>query len=170
MPAPAPIQSLADRFPRLLAPGVPWHKQRLLRGALAAIAAYSLVGFLLVPACLRHFLPGAIGDALGVEASIGGASFNPFSLRLELRGIALAEPGGTPLGAVEQMVVDLQASSLFRRAWTFSEISLGQPVLDIVLEKDGRLNLARVAAALPPAQPDADPDAAPPRLLVRWPE
>ena len=166
MPAPAPIQSLADRFPRLLAPGVPWHKQRLLRGALAAIAAYSLVGFLLVPACLRHFLPGAIGDALGVEASIGGASFNPFSLRLELRGIALAEPGGTPLGAVEQMVVDLQASSLFRRAWTFSEISLGQPVLDIVLEKDGRLNLARVAAALPPAQPDADPDAAPPRLLV----
>jgi uncharacterized protein involved in outer membrane biogenesis len=160
-----PVSTLLPRWRSLLPADVPWYRQRLLRIAAGVLAGYALAGFLLLPAALKHFLPGALQDALGVQASVDGVSFNPFTLRLELLDLRITEMNGVPLGSVQRIVADAETSSLFNWAWTFAEISLHQPELDLVIEKDGRLNFARVATALPP-EPDASPDQAPMRLLM----
>lgn len=160
-----PASTLRERWRSLLPEGVPWYRQRLLRIAAGVLASYAAVGFLLLPAVLKHMLPGSLHDALGVQASLSGVSFNPFTLRLEMRDLRVNEANGVPLASVQRIVADAEASSLFHWAWTFAEISLDQPELDLVIEKDGRLNLARVALALPP-EPDANADEAPARILL----
>ncbi|MFM7783309.1 MAG: AsmA family protein, partial [Gammaproteobacteria bacterium] len=165
MTLPTLLQRLLARARALVTPGLPWHRQRVVRIALGAVSAYALLGFVAVPAALRHVLPGALHDALGVDASVGGVSFNPFSLRLGLRDLAVKESNGVPLVSVQRVVVDLQASGLFRRAWTLSDLSLAQPDFDLVREADGRLNVARVAANLP-QEPDSAEDDSLLRLLV----
>jgi hypothetical protein len=93
-----PVSTLLPRWRSLLPAGVPWYRQRLLRIAAGLLAGYALVGFLLLPAALKHFLPGALQDALGVQASVDGLSFNPFTLRLELLDLRITEMNGVPLG------------------------------------------------------------------------
>ena len=150
--------------------GQPWHRQRPLRVVAALLFGYALLGFLVVPALVRHYLPGSLRESLGLEASLGDLRLNPFSFRLEADDFRLAESNGAPLAAFRRLVVDFELSSLFRWAWTFADISLEQPEFDLVLEKDGRLNVARILAALPPdSDPDPaleNPEAAPPRLFL----
>ena len=62
-----PVSTLLPRWRSLLPAGVPWYRQRLLRSAAGVLAGYALVGFLLLPAALKHFLPSALQDALGVQ-------------------------------------------------------------------------------------------------------
>ena len=65
MTAPTLPQRLRDAARSLITPGLPWHRQRVLRVGLGVVAAYALIGFLLLPAALRHFLPGALHDEIG---------------------------------------------------------------------------------------------------------
>ncbi len=162
MPAFTPL----ERWRSLLPAGAPWYRERRLRIAAGLLAAYAFLGFVLLPAAVKHFLPVALHDALGVQASLGGASFNPFTLRLELREFRVSEANGVPLASVQRLVADAETSSLFHWAWTFAEITIEQPEIDLVVEKDGRLNVARIAAALPP-EPEPAAEEAPPRLLLQ---
>ncbi len=155
---------------RLTVAGQPWQRQRPLRVVAGVVLGYALLGFLVLPALVRHYLPGSLRESLGLEASLGDLRLNPFSFRLEADDFRLAESNGAPLAAFRRLVVDFELSSLFRWAWTFAEISLEEPEFDLVLEKDGRLNVARILAALPPdSDPDPaleNPEAAPPRLFL----
>ena len=101
-----PASTLRERWRSLLPEGVPWYRQRLLRIAAGVLASYAAVGFLLLPAVLKHMLPGALHDALGVQASLSGVSFNPFTLRLELRDLRVNEANGVPLASVQRIVAD----------------------------------------------------------------
>jgi hypothetical protein len=155
----------------LLSGAGPWYRRRRVVLPVAGLAAYSLCGFLLVPALVRHYVPQLLREHLGVQASLGDVRFNPLLFRFEARDFALAEGEGTKLAGFGRLFVDFELSSLFRRAWTFADVRLERPELHLVLEKDGRLNLQRLLDALPPSPPEpADRDAAPPRVLFQHAE
>ncbi|MFA6500052.1 MAG: DUF748 domain-containing protein, partial [Desulfurivibrionaceae bacterium] len=46
--------------------------------------------------------------------------------------------------AVERLFVDFETESLFRRAWTFSDLIIEKPAIRLKIDSEGRLNLARL--------------------------
>ena len=111
--------------------------------ALAGLLVYALAGLAAAPYFLERELLRYAGDALEGKASIGQISVNPFLLRLEAKDVRLEHPAGHPLVAVRRLALDFRLSSLFRRAWTFSNIRVDGVEVAVEIEPDGTLNVAR---------------------------
>lgn len=136
----------------------------------ALVALYALAGFFLAPYLLRSQAPERIQAALGVPAELDEVNFNPFTFRLEAKGFRLGPDFKKPLFSFNQAVIDLDAASLFQWAWVFQEISLHGPSLELVLNRDGSLNLPMPARSKQKAAPTTDTkgdDGGVVRFLVR---
>src|ERR1700674_193859 len=140
---------------------------RMLRIALVAAAAllvvYALAGFLLVPWLAKRELPRLVEEQLQCRARIGEIAFNPFTLKLRADDFALEEKNGKPLLGFRQAAVDLEWSSLVRRAWVLAEMRLVRPAVRVEVSKEGLVNLAALA---PPSDKGAT-KSAPHRFAVR---
>src|ERR1700722_6519439 len=131
---------------------------RWLRSHLRALAIvvglvllYTLAGFLLVPRIARTQAIGYVQHQLGRQLAIGSLTFNPFSLVVEIRDLAMAEADGAPIASFALLRIKFSApASLLHRAWTFAEVRLEQPVTNTRANREGSLNLAKIA---PPAAP-----------------
>jgi hypothetical protein len=119
--------------------------------AVALIAAYAIVGFVVVPRLLRNALLTDLPKTLQVAPSVGDIRFNPFLLRLSVDDFALRGPGGGPLLGFKRLFVAFELSSLWHRAYSFGEIDLSAPYVDAAVAADGSLNLLRLVAQSPPS-------------------
>ncbi len=120
-----------------------------------AFLAYSLIGFFVLPPIIKWQMLKRLPTITKRQAALQLVKVNPWTLSLTLRGLALAEPDGRPFAAWDELYVNFQGSSLFRWAWTFKEIRLVKPVGEIILLKDGQLNLANMldTPVNPPPKP-----------------
>lgn len=128
--------------------------------------AYSAAGFWLVPWLVKSQAREYVATTYQRELAIGEVRFNPFTLALDVRGVALPDSDGRPMLEFDRFFVNFQAISLFRRAWSFEEIILDRPGARLVVRPDGTINfayLARLQSA--PAEPEPA-DAPPPRLYI----
>jgi uncharacterized protein involved in outer membrane biogenesis len=152
------LRSLITRAPFLIAAAV-----------VAVVAvAYTLAGFFLVPRLITTYVPRYVQEQLKRRAEIGEVRLNPLLFKLEIKNFRLREADGRPILGFDRLFVDFELSSLFRWAWTFAEIQLETPRVDVVLARDGRLNLAELLDAFPRSEPAPRPAAtAPPRLLLQ---
>jgi len=160
-------------------PSRPWYRRlpALVRGIpflvtvgvlVALFVAYTLAGFFLAPRLIAGYVPGYVQEQLGRRAEIGSVRVNPLLFKLEIERFRLQEADGRPLLGFDRLLVDFELSSLFRRAWTFAEIQLEAPRLDVVLARDGRLNLAELVEAFPrSSEPASQEPAAPRRMLLQ---
>ena len=124
-----------------------WLSPRQARFWLVTAAlVYTLAGFLLLPWLLQRELPGLAQDFLQRDAEVAQVRFNPWSLALEADALQLTELDGGELIRVGQLRVNLQVSSLFRRALVFHEVALIEPVINLVRDGFGDTNLGRLAA------------------------
>lgn len=132
---------------------------------------YTLAGFFLAPYLIKRQIPAFAQEKLGAQAALAEARVNPFLLTVELKGFRLAENEKQPLLAFERFFLDLEASSLFRWAWTFADIVVERPLLALDIDPQGELNLARVmgrlAASAPRQQEKTEGKEAPPRAVIR---
>ena len=119
--------------------------------------AYTLAGFFLVPRLITTYVPRYVQTELKRRAEIGEVRLNPLLFKLEIKHFRLQETDGRPLVSFDRLFVDFELSSLFRRAWTFAEIQLEAPRLDVVMAHDGRLNVADLLDAFPKSEPAAQP-------------
>lgn len=134
-------------------------------GAASAVGVYAVAGFWLVPSVIKSQLPKYAETELERKASIGGLTFNPFTLRLEAQDVRLTEANGAPLFAVGGLAVEMQWRSLFRRAYSFAEIRITEPSVQLAIAKDGRFNIAEFLATLDKHKKD-EPDSGMPRLVI----
>lgn len=151
---------MKDLVPRLLRRWTFW---LILAGVLLA---YAGAGFFLVPWLIKSQARDFVVTTYQRELAIGDVRFNPFTLALDVRNVALPDQDGRPMLEFERFFVNFQAISLFRRAWSFKEIVLDRPGARLVVRPDGTINfayLARLQGA--PAEP-APADAPPPRLYI----
>ncbi|WP_048441558.1 DUF748 domain-containing protein [Caenimonas sp. SL110] len=124
------------------------HWKRWAAIAAGVLAAYSLAGFWLVPAVARNQLPKFGQSELARRLSVSDLQFNPFTLRLEAKDLRLDEADGAPLLSIGTFVAQLQWRSVFRRAWSFTEVRLTSPRADLRIAPDGRFNLAQLLETL----------------------
>ncbi len=129
----------------------------LLWGA-AAFILYTLIGFFLLPPIVKWQLTKQLPAITKRQAAVQQVKVNPWTFSLTVRGLALTEPDGRPFASWDELYVNFQASSLFRWAWTFKEIRLVKPFGELILLKNGQLNIANILEGLetsnaPPSVP-----------------
>jgi len=129
---------------------------------------YSLAGFLLVPRLLRSALLEDIPKSLpGMTPAVGEVRFNPFLLALKIDDFSLGDSGGAKLLGFDRLFVRFAVSSLWHRAYTFTDIDLDKPFVNAVTGKDGQLNLMQLKpSSSPPSQPAANQDRSMPALRI----
>jgi uncharacterized protein involved in outer membrane biogenesis len=150
--------TLRQRFDRIAG-----SKPVLVMGTLAIVwLAGGLFG---VPALLKWQLPQQVERQLGATLTLGDVYFNPLTLTLEVADLSLRTVREGTLLSAARLRADLQVSGLFRRAWTFADIQLEQPMLRIEYDKKGALNLQPLLSALQKNPPP--PDQPPTRMLLQ---
>ena len=112
---------------------------------IALLAAYTLFGFLGVPRLLRSQATGFVAEKYHRKIEIGEIHFNPFTLVLQVHGVAFPDSEGQTLLGFRGLLVNLNVSSLFRLAPSFAAIEIDEPFTRVVIRKDGTLNLADLA-------------------------
>jgi hypothetical protein len=144
---------------------------RRFRWAITAavlLALYALAGFVLAPWLIARELPAAVREATGREATLAGVEFNPFTLALRARGFELQDTDGSRLAGVEELFLDLDVSSAWRRALVLAELTIRNPYANVVRARSGAINLLELVPPEPqPAPPPAAGDDELPRLVVR---
>src|SRR4029077_19202352 len=108
---------------------------------LCALGAYALGGFVVAPWWIKRELPQYLKTHLNATGTVGDVSINPFKFTIDVRNLAVTEAGGTtPAIAFDRLFVDFEASSVFRRAWTFADITLEHPRLNLEADANDALN------------------------------
>lgn len=141
-------------------------KNRWVIAISAALAFYTLTGFLLLPYLLRQFAPAIASERLHRTVTLGKVRFNPLLLKLTIDDFSLREAEGEPLATLGQLFVDFEVAGLLHRALAFREVRLERPFLRPVIGEDSRLNFAKIADAFPPSEEPSPDQAGLPRLLI----
>lgn len=129
--------------------------KRALIGLMTALVCYCLLGFLILPGVAQRVINQQLIQYATVPARLERIEFNPFSLELTLYNLRLGEADQPQLG-FERLYLDLQWSSLWRRALQIENIELTQLHTEVVFDKDGTLNLTQLFD-LPPSAEDEQP-------------
>lgn len=139
---------------------------RILAALVIGFALYAAAGFWGAPWLLRTLIVDHSRKNLGLQASVGEIRFNPFLFQLRVADFALSEPSGGKLLGFERLFVDFRpGASLWRREYTFREIDLVAPVIDALVDRQGKLNLAQLLPKSPAVKPASKP-APLPRIRV----
>jgi uncharacterized protein involved in outer membrane biogenesis len=143
-----------------------WRSKRFW--LLVAIALYALAGFVVAPWYARGAIVDAIRSTLGLEARLADVDVNPFAMSARLEDFAIAGRDGEDMVRLHDLYVNFELSSLFHRAFTFAELRIVEPYVDVERSADGRINLMALAPANDAADAPAREDAAsePVRLIV----
>lgn len=120
------------------------------------VATYLLLGWLALPPILQAQTEKFFAEKTGHRLTMDRPEFNPFELSLRLAGLHLVQPGGEPLLAFRELVVDLSAASIFRGAFVFDGIRLDGLEATVVLLPNGRLNWSALIDALKSKQETPD--------------
>jgi len=119
----------------------------------ALFALYLLFGFLLVPVIVKQQLISRVHDATGCELSVERVAFNPLRLALTIAGLQLNEKSGESFAGWQRLYVNFEASSLFERAFTFAEIRLSKPRMQLRRLSADTFNFSSMLHAAETAKP-----------------
>jgi hypothetical protein len=135
--------------------------RRLLLAAASIVGMYALLGFFAAPWALKKTAVETVAETAGAELRLSKVSINPFVLSLLIEGLELDDPQGESFASVEEIFVNFQLSSLFRWAWTFDELRISGPSVNVSRSRTGALNVSRFRGsspgdAAPPTEPDGE--------------
>ena len=143
-------------------PAVSRKRSRRKRWVLIGFLLYTVVGFFVAPAIVKWQLREQLPGLTHRQAEVKQVRVNPFALSLTVRGLALTETNGTPFAGFDELYVNFQLSSLFRWAWTFSEIKVVGPTVNVICFTNGRFNFSDL---LTDNAPSDKPFTLPPALI-----
>ncbi len=121
----------------------------------ALIIVYAAAGIWGLPYLLKTQAEKFAAQTLKRQASFGEVNCNPFLLALEIKDFALNEADGTPIAGAKRLFVDYELWPLLRKTIAFKDIVLEQPRVNLAIERNGSVNLARLAADLPKSEEEA---------------
>ena len=162
-----PKNSKTARHLFLLPPA--WRRRLSIFGFCLAslLTVYTLAGFFLAPYLVTRYARTA-AEPLHLQLRLGQVRINPLLFSCEIKELSLQNNEDEPILSVQRLFIDLEMESLFRRAWTFADLAIENPSLHLVIDADGRLNLAKLIETLPQStEPPSAKNKAPLRLLLK---
>lgn len=134
---------------------------KILLGVVAVVLILCGVAAWQVPKVLHNVLTEDVAKMLGRDVAVGKITFNPFTLTVRARDLAVAQPGSqTPLFTASEVNVSAAWSSLFWFAPVVDRFTLRSPTLSIVREDVTRFNFSDVqqrVAEMTAPKPDEPP-------------
>lgn len=156
--------STGSRLAAARAKALLWCRSRRVRRAdlivAIVLAVYGLLGFFAAPPIIRHQLQTRLTALLDRPVNVGEAYLNPFTLRLQLDKLHIADRDGrSPFVDVDRAVINASWSSLFRLAPVLDELSLQHPQLHIARGAPQQFNFSDLVAKFAggPPQPGSQP-------------
>lgn len=131
--------------------------------ALGVVLLYALAGFFLVPYVARQQIERYVTETLQRKVSIGDIRFNPFLFDASVSDLQLSEADNSPLVAFRHLYVNAQLASLWQRAVVLHEVQLSAPNVELVIEKDATVNLAKL---IPTTAVTAEEESEPLRVRI----
>ncbi|WP_243039834.1 DUF748 domain-containing protein [Dyella sedimenti] len=165
---------MADLFsnPRLAAGrdrALAVYRSHRMRKALLILAivlvVFGLLGFLAAPSIIRGQIEKRASAALARPVTLGAVHLNPYTLRLQLDRLHIADRDGkSPFVDIDQAVINTSWSSVFRLAPVLDQLSLQRPRIHIVRTGDQRFNFSDIIDRY--ASQPSDPNASPARFAL----
>ncbi len=120
--------------------------------AVAAVAAYGVIGVFAVPPLLRSLLAGKLTQALHRRTTVEGVSFNPFALSVRVRGLTVREPGSdTVFVSLGDLYANIKLTSILHLAPVLKELRLTDLHVRLVRTAESTYNVSDlIAPASPP--------------------
>jgi hypothetical protein len=113
--------------------------------AVAVFALLLVAATFGVPRLVRSSAQDWVATNLpGKALELGDARFNPLTLTLTLNELAIGNSAAEPMVAVEELILNASAASLFSLSPHFDAITITRPQIDAVLRPDASLNLAEL--------------------------
>jgi len=111
--------------------------------AAGLLILYTLFGFFAAPVIIEKTATSKIEEILGRKTLIQKVRVNPYLLTCEISGFDVKRKSGDEsLLSIDTAAVNLQISSVFRRALVIKELSLAAPNISLVRDNDGTYNVS----------------------------
>lgn len=122
------------------------------------MAAYTLLGFLILPFTIKLIAVKKLTQALGRPVSITSVRLNPYALSLTVEKLTIKEgQEQADFAAFNKLYANLSSSSILKLAPVVEELRLDGPSLRVVRTGENTFNFSDIIAGGPETQP------APPR-------
>ncbi|AXV91665.1 MULTISPECIES: DUF748 domain-containing protein [Ralstonia solanacearum species complex] len=136
-----------------------WASRRTRRiglGVLIFLVVFGLLGAVGGPPLLHHLAETQLSKYLERPVTVGKIRLNPYTLRLEIDQLHIAERDGkTPFVDIGHLHVNAAWSSIFRRAPVIEELTVDAPRVRIVRTAEQRFNFSDIVDKL--TQPEIPP-------------
>jgi hypothetical protein len=113
--------------------------------AVALMITYTMAGFFLAPYLIKRQSTRFAQESLKCLVVMEEVRVNPYALTLDIRNFDLKERDGSPLLAFKAFFINFEISSLWRWAWTFADVRMDNPVVNLQIEPEGRINFVDLA-------------------------
>lgn len=155
---------------RFVAPVILLVRLHLLAIGIVAglVLLYALAGFFLVPRLARSQLESYVAEQLHRQVTVGEIRFNPFFFDTSIAGLTLREADGSTVVAFRHLYVNAELASLWQRAVVLKEVELSAPNIEMIVARDGTVNLAKLAPpeSEPKQKAPAEEQTPPPRVRI----
>ena len=133
------------------------------------LVLYTAVGFLLLPYVIKQQLIKVVSQEMHRQLTIEKVVANPYTFTLSMRNLDLKEQDTTPILGFKELFINFELfSSLKNWAFTFALIRLDEPRVNVLMRKDGKLNLEELAAAAGGEKSEKPKEESPPtRMILR---
>jgi len=137
---------------------------------LSSLALFTVFGFFLLPLILKAVLTSQLSKKLHREVTIEKVQLNPFTLLTHINGFMVKDRDGVkPFISFEELSLNFQAASLFKRGPVVRDILLKTPYVAVVRNEDLTYNFSDLIeefAAKPAFDSAPPPEAQPLRFSL----
>ncbi|HUN58919.1 MAG TPA: DUF748 domain-containing protein [Candidatus Binataceae bacterium] len=131
--------------------------RRTVIGVAIALILFTILGFFIIPAVLRHVLKVQVAQSLARPVDVGEITFNPYTLRLEVDQLHVGDHD-SPAPFVDLAHLHVRASwaSIYHLAPVVREVALTRPQIHVVRTAPQTFNFSDLLerpSAPPPPQP-----------------
>jgi len=123
----------------------------------ALTITYTVAGFFLAPYVIERQATRFAQESLKCLVVMEEVRVNPYALTLDIRNFDLKERDGSPLLAFKAIFINFEISSLWRWAWTFADVRLEGPAVNLEIKSGGRINFIDIADRIPKKEDEGKP-------------
>jgi hypothetical protein len=117
--------------------------QKIFAGVSIFLFIFAVFGFLVLPPVLKSILIKKLSEQLHRQVVIKSIKINPFALSMNVQGVEIkSRTGPETFLSFNELYVNLQSASIYKKGLILEEIRIDRPYLNIVRNEDKSYNFS----------------------------
>jgi len=128
--------------------------KKIFIGLVIFFAAFTLVGFFVLPPILKSILTKKLSENLHRPVTISQIKINPYALSIAVRGLTIKEKDSSEtFVSFDEFFLDLKSVSILKMALVLKELRLTNPYIKIIRRPDKSYNFSDLMEKQEPSPP-----------------